>query len=169
VFVAVRGGESDVAKVLDFGLVKLTRDPGAPALTMDTMVSGTPLFMAPEQAMGERTLDARADLYALGAMMYSALTGRPPFEGDNAFAVMMAHASDPVTPPRAVRPDVPADLEEVVLCCLFKRPEDRYPSSEALGEALAACACAGEWGPHHAKSWWEAHLDPGTSSPDATG
>jgi serine/threonine-protein kinase len=125
VFVAVRGGESDVAKVLDFGLVKLTRDPGAPALTTDTMVSGTPLFMAPEQTTGERTLDARADLYALGAVMYYALTGRPPFEGNNAFVVMMAHAREPVTPPRAVRPDVPADLEEVVLCCLFKRPEDR--------------------------------------------
>jgi serine/threonine-protein kinase len=169
VFVAVRGGESDVAKVLDFGLVKLTRDPGAAALTADTIVSGTPLFMAPEQAMGERELDARADLYALGAMMYSALTGRPPFEAESPFAVMMAHARDPVTPPRAVRPDVPADLEEVVLCCLFKRPEDRYPSAEALSEALAACACAGEWGPHHAKAWWEAHRGPGTSTQDATG
>jgi serine/threonine-protein kinase len=169
VFVAVRGGEWDVAKVLDFGLVKLTGDSEVAALTADMMVSGTPLFMAPEQAAGESTLDARADVYALGAVMYSALTGRPPFEGKSAFAVMMSHARDPVTPPRAVRPDVPAELEEVVLCCLFKRPEDRYPSSEALGEALAACACAGEWGPHQAKSWWEAHLDPGTSSPDAIG
>jgi serine/threonine-protein kinase len=169
VFVAVRGGESDVAKVLDFGLVKLTGDPGAEALTTDMMVSGTPLFMAPEQATGDCTLDARADVYALGAVMYAALTGRPPFEGTSAFAVMMSHARDPVTPPRAVRPDVPADLEEVVLRCLFKRPEDRYPSSEALGEALAACACAGEWGPHRAEAWWEAHLALGTFSPDATG
>ena len=169
VFVAVRGGESDVAKVLDFGLVKLTGDPGAANLTTDMMVSGTPLFMAPEQAAGELTLDARADLYALGAVMYYALTGRPPFEGNNAFAVMMAHARDPLTPPRAVRPDVPADLEEVVLCCLFKRPEDRYPNSKALGEALAACACAGEWGPHEAEAWWKARLGPGTSFPDATG
>ena len=79
VFVAVRGGESDVAKVLDFGLVKLTRDPGAAALTGDMTVSGTPLYMAPEQAVGDRSLDARADIYALGAMMYFALTGRPPF------------------------------------------------------------------------------------------
>jgi serine/threonine-protein kinase len=168
VFVAVRGGESDVAKILDFGLVKLTGDTGAATLTTDMMVSGTPLFMAPEQAAGESTLDARADLYALGAVMYYALTGRPPFEGNNAFAVMMAHARDPVTPPRAVRPDVPADLEQVVLRCLFKRSEDRYPSSKALGEALAACACAGEWGPHRAEAWWEVQLGPGTSSPDAT-
>jgi serine/threonine-protein kinase len=168
VFVAVRGGEWDVAKTLDFGLVKLTGDAGAATLTTDMMVSGTPLFMAPEQAAGESTLDARADIYSLGAVIYYALTGRPPFEGNNAFAVMMAHARDPVTPPRAVRPEVPADLEQVVLCCLFKRSEDRYPSSKALGEALAACACAGEWGPHQAEAWWKARPGPGTSSPDAT-
>jgi serine/threonine-protein kinase len=169
VFVAVRGGESDVAKVLDYGLVKLTGDPGAVALTTDMMISGTALFMAPEQAMGERTVDARADLYALGAVMYYALTGRPPFEGVRPFAVMMAHARDPVTPPRAVRPDVPADLERVVLRCLAKRPDDRYPSSKALGEALGDCASAGEWGPNRAVAWWEVYLGPGTSSGDATG
>jgi serine/threonine-protein kinase len=101
--------------------------------------------------------------------MYSVLTGRPPFEGDNPFAVMIAHARDSVTPPRAVRPDVPADLEKVVLHCLAKRPEDRYQSSRALGDALAACACAGEWDPRRAEAWWEARLGPGTSSPDATG
>src|SRR5262249_13233174 len=95
VFVAVRGGESDVAKVLDFGLVKLTKDPGAVALTADMTVSGTPLFMAPEQVIADHSLDARADIYALGAMMYYALTARPPFAGDSDFAVMMAHARDP--------------------------------------------------------------------------
>jgi serine/threonine-protein kinase len=169
VFVAVRGGESDVAKVLDFGLVKLTGDPGAEALTTDMMVSGTPLFMAPEQATGDGALDARADLYALGAVMYCALTGRPPFGGNSPFAVMMAHARDPVTPPRAVRPDVPADLERIVLRCLAKRPEDRYQSATALREALSACACAGEWGPHRAEVWWEVRSGRGTSSPGATG
>jgi serine/threonine-protein kinase len=170
VFVAVRGGEWDVAKVLDFGLVKLTGDAEAANLTTDTMVSGTPLFIAPEQATGEGTLDARADLYALGAVMYFALTGRPPFEGNRAFAVIMAHARDPVTPPRAVRPDVPVDLEHVVIRCLAKRPEDRYPSSAALGEALAACACASDWGPHRAEAWWKVHLGLESSSTgDETG
>ena len=86
VFVAVRGGESDVAKVLDFGLVKLTKDPAAAELTGDMTVSGTPMYMSPEQAVGDRSLDARADIYALGAMMYYAITGQPPFMGDNAFA-----------------------------------------------------------------------------------
>jgi serine/threonine-protein kinase len=154
VFVAVRGGESDVAKVLDFGLVKLTKDPGAAALTSDQTVSGTPLFMAPEQAVGERSLDARADIYALGAMMYYALTGRPPFQGESAFAVMMAHARDPVVPPSQVRPGVPDDLERVILRCLAKKPEERYPDVKALAQALSACASTAQWDSDHADRWW---------------
>jgi serine/threonine-protein kinase len=155
-FVAVRGGEADVAKVLDFGLVKLTKDPGAAALTGEMTVSGTPLYMAPEQAVGDRALDARADIYALGAMMYFALTGQPPFTGENALAILLAHGRDPVVPPSHVRPGVPADLEGVVLRCLAKKPADRYPSVKSLGEALAACAAAAEWGANRAEAWWTA-------------
>ena len=154
IFVAVRGGEADVAKVLDFGLVKLTKDPGAAALTSDLTVSGTPLFMAPEQAVGDRSLDARADIYALGAMMYYALTGQPPFQGQSAFAVMMAHSRDPVVPPSQVRPGVPADLESVILRCLAKKPEERYPDVKALSQALSACAATAEWDSDQADRWW---------------
>jgi hypothetical protein len=153
-FVAVRGGESDVAKVLDFGLVKVTQDPDAAALTSDMTISGTPLFMAPEQAVGDRSLDARADIYALGAMMYFALTARPPFTGESAFAVMMAHARDPVVPPSQVLPGTPDDLECVILRCLAKKPDDRYASVKALGEALDACASAATWGANRADAWW---------------
>ncbi len=163
VFVAVRGGESDVSKVLDFGLVKLTRDSSAVNLTSDLTVSGTPMFMAPEQTVGDRSLDARADIYALGAVMYHALTGQPPFVGENAFAVMMAHSRDPVVPPSQLNPNVPADLEQVVLRCLAKKPEDRYPSAKALGQALAECAAASEWGANRAEAWWAAEglfVDP---------
>ena len=153
-FVAVRGGESDVAKVLDYGLVKVTHDPGGAALTSDMTVSGTPAFMAPEQALGDRSLDARADIYALGVMMYYALVGRPPFTGESAFAVMMAHARDTAVPPSQIRPDVPQDLESVVQRCMAKKPEDRYPTTKAVGEALAACACASSWGANRADAWW---------------
>jgi hypothetical protein len=156
IFVAVRGGETDVAKVLDFGLVKLTKDPGSPELSSDMTVSGTPMFMAPEQASGDRSLDGRADIYALGAMMYAALTAQPPFTGESAFAVMMAHARDPVVPPSQVHPGVPADLEEVILRCLAKKPDDRYRSVKALGDALAACASANDWGANRADAWWAA-------------
>jgi serine/threonine-protein kinase len=158
VLVAVRGGESDVAKVLDFGLVKVTQDPDAVALSAEMTISGTPLYMAPEQAVADRSLDSRADIYALGAMMYFVLTGQPPFTGESAFAVMMAHARDPVVPPSRLRPGVPEDLEQVILRCLEKKPPDRFPSVKALGDALAACPSAAEWGPNRAEAWWAAEL-----------
>jgi len=154
VFIAVLGGESDVAKVLDFGLVKPTKEPGSATLTADMTVSGTPLYMAPEQAMAEPSLDARADIYALGAMLYHALTGKPPFVGESPFAVMMAQARDPVVPPSTLRPDVPRDIEAVVLRCLAKKRGERYPTVKALGEALAACESARDWGPNRADAWW---------------
>lgn len=153
---AVRGGEADVAKVLDFGLVKLTRDPGAAELSREMTVSGTPMYMSPEQATGDRSLDARADIYALGAMIYYALTGRPPFTGSNPFLIMVAQARDPVIPPSKVRAGVPGDLERVVLRCLAKNPRERYPTVKALGDALAECASASEWGPNRADAWWTA-------------
>jgi serine/threonine-protein kinase len=160
VFIAVRGGESDVAKVLDFGLVKLTLDPGAVELSSEMTVSGTPMYMAPEQAVADRSLDARADIYALGAMMYFALTGQPPFAGGSPFEVMMAHARDPVVPPSQVRPGLPEDLEQVVLRCLAKKPGDRFPTARALGDALAACRSAADWGPNRADAWWAAEKQP---------
>jgi serine/threonine-protein kinase len=155
VFVAVQGGECDVAKVLDFGLVKVTQEPGAAALTADKRISGTPLYMAPEQAAGSRTLDARADIYALGAVTYYALTGRPPFEGYSAFELMIMHARDPVTPPSQVHSGVPADVDAIVLRCLAKRPDDRFPSVKGLGEALRACQSASDWDAAKAETWWQ--------------
>lgn len=154
VFVAILGGETDVAKVLDFGLVKVTHDPEAATLTADMTVSGTPHYMAPEQAVADKSLDARADVYALGAMMYFALTGQPPFQGESAFAVMIAHSRDPVVPPSQVVTGVPQDLEAVVLRCLAKSPHDRYVNVRALVEALEHCAAAAEWGARRADAWW---------------
>ncbi len=89
-------------------------------------------------------------------MLYFALTGQPPFTGETAFAIMMAQARDPVVPPSQLRPDLPADLEQVVLRCLAKKPSDRFPNSKALGDALAECASAAEWGPNRAEAWWAA-------------
>jgi serine/threonine-protein kinase len=154
VFIAVLGGESDVAKVLDFGLVKPTKEPASTTLSADMMVSGTPLYMAPEQAMADRSLDARADIYALGTVMYFAMTGQPPFLGASPLAVMIAQARDPVVPPSVVRPGVPRDLEAVILRCLAKKPGERFPTVKVLGEALAACESAGDWGPNRADAWW---------------
>ena len=160
IFVALRGGEADVAKILDFGLVKLTADPEAPDLTTDRSVSGTPAFMAPEQATGDRSIDARADIYALGAIAYFALTGRPPFDGPTAMAVMIAQVRDPVVPPSQVREDLPEDLERVILRCLAKNPDERYPNVRALARDLASCSCVGDWDEDRAEAWWDARPEP---------
>ncbi|MGC8640295.1 MAG: serine/threonine protein kinase [Isosphaeraceae bacterium] len=152
--VAILGGKCDVAKVLDFGLVKLTATPGAPQLTADYTVSGTPQYMSPEQAVAAIELDRRSDIYSLGAILYFMLTGRPPFEGSSATELMIAHARDPVVPPSKHARDLPDDLEAVVMRCLSKKPADRYPDARSLAVALAACACAGDWNDDKADEWW---------------
>jgi serine/threonine-protein kinase len=154
-FVSERGGLCDYIKVLDFGLVKLTADPRAAQLTTDQVISGTPLYMPPEQAVGDRGLDGRTDLYALGAIAYHMLTGHPPFEDESPVAIMIAHASQEVTPPSQRNPDIPADLEQVVLRCLAKKPADRYDDVLALEQALANCAAATQWDAQQAALWWQ--------------
>jgi serine/threonine protein kinase len=154
VFVAVRGGEADVAKVLDFGLVKLTHDENAVELTGQASLTGTPLYMAPEQATDNRSLDSRADIYSLGCLMYCLLTGKPPFLGRTPVEVILAHANDTVVPPSQVRPDVPFDLEQIVMQCLSKSRDARYQTVIALSEALTACASATDWDAGKAKKWW---------------
>src|SRR3954447_5768571 len=133
VIVAASRGVEDQAKLLDFGLVLPPAGSRAPGLTRAGQVLGTPLFMAPEQATSDgRVVDGRSDLYALGAVAYYLLTGRPPFEGDDGLAVLIAHARDPVVPPSRVWADLPEALERVVLWCLAKDPAERFPDAEGL-------------------------------------
>jgi hypothetical protein len=155
IFVAQRGGLYDVAKLLDFGLVKPVAETSTARLTQEGAISGTPLYMSPEQARGGDDLDARSDIYSLGAVAYAMITGRPPFEGRNSLEVMIAHARDDVAPPSQFQADVPADLERVILRCLAKRPEDRFQDAESLEHALAECAAADQWTQSHAVRWWK--------------
>jgi serine/threonine-protein kinase len=143
-----------VVKVLDFGVVggvAALPDHGPAA---SGMVAGTPEYVSPEQAVADRSVDGRSDIYGLGAMLYFMVTGRPPFQRETPADVLRAHVSEPVTPPRQVRADIPADLEAVILRCLAKRPEDRYADARAVADALAACGCATEWNEDHAEAWW---------------
>jgi serine/threonine-protein kinase len=154
---AYRGGHYDVAKLLDFGLVKTLSEDQSVHLSQEGFVAGSPLYMAPEQIMHTAPADARTDIYGLGAVAYFMLTARPPFVGDNAMAVMIAHTRDPVTRPSQINPGIPSDLEEVVLRCLAKNPDERFPDTSHLAEALSACGDASNWSPRHAAAWWQSH------------
>ena len=126
IITCLRGGVPDIAKLLDFGLVSGTGPAGSDALvTSPGSVTGTPAYMSPEQAGGE-PVDARSDIYSLGAVAYYLVTGRPPFERETAMRVLMAHVHDPPPAPSQVRAEVPADLEQVILRCLAKDPAERY-------------------------------------------
>ncbi len=146
IFAAMRGGYYDVAKLLDFGLAKSVSDLDDVHLTQAGSITGSPLYMSPEQATGDFDSDARSDIYSLGAVAYYLLTGLPPFAGDQPLKVIIAHATREVVPPSQLRPEVPADLEAVVMRCLAKRPQERYQDAASLGAALAGCAAADQWG-----------------------
>jgi serine/threonine-protein kinase len=167
IFAAQRGGVYDVAKLLDFGLVKPMADAQDSGLTQEGTITGSPLYMSPEQATGDGTPDGRSDIYSMGAVMYLLLTGQPPFDSDKAIKVMIAHAHDPVVPPSERNPDIPHDLERVVLRCLAKSPDDRYPDAASLRQALLECEAAGQWSRERASRWWESFGCPKKKALDA--
>ena len=155
IFAAERGGVYDVAKLLDFGLVRQQAAvDGDPGVTQAGAFGGSPLYMCPEQLKAYDRLDARSDIYSLGAVAYYLLTGRPPFVGDTPWDIIAAHSRDPIEPPAQVNPAVPADLELVVIRCLAKLPANRFQDTTSLDRALVACQCAGQWTDERAAAWW---------------
>jgi len=120
-------------KVADFGLARVLSENLD--LTQDGMTLGTPLYMSPEQGEG-RTVDARSDLYSLGATVYHLLAGRPPYSAPSAVAVLMAHIKEPLVPLAAVRPDLPAGLCEIIDRLLAKDPALRFESPQTLLQAV---------------------------------
>jgi tetratricopeptide (TPR) repeat protein len=126
-------------KISDFGLTKRVSDlpPGAAALTQSGAIVGTPNYMAPEQASGRnREVGPPADTYALGAILYEMLTGRPPFQGQSPMDTVMQVVSQEPVAPRRLQPRVPADLETICMKCLEKDPRRRYESAAALADDL---------------------------------
>ena len=121
-------------KLIDFGIARGDLHAG---MTATNMVIGTPEYMAPEQIKGG-AIDARTDIYALGAVLYHALTGRPPFRGETPIAVGLAHCTDPVVPPRQLRPDLPPVWDALIVRALEKTPAARFPDVEAVLTALRA-------------------------------
>ena len=153
IFAANRGGVFDVAKLLDFGLVKPIADLGSPGVTQEGMIAGSPLFLSPEQATADG-VDYRSDIYSLGATAYFLLTGHAPFEDEKPIKILMAHASGRPALPSSLQPDVPVDLERVIMRCLAKLPGERYDSVKSLRTALSECTAAGHWTRESAANWW---------------
>jgi serine/threonine-protein kinase len=167
VFACERGKVYDVAKLLDFGLVKgIGLDKEEVKLTQEGSFTGSPAFISPEQAAGQQQLDARSDIYNVGAVAYFLVTGELPFDRTSLLQMLHAHAYEPLVPSPAFQETVPADLQQVILRCLEKDPEQRYQDAATLDKAFAACASAGQWTPERAEDWWRQH-GKGTQRPSS--
>jgi serine/threonine-protein kinase len=127
-------GERDAVKIIDFGLAKARAEDG---LTMTGALLGTPLYMAPEQIRG-KSVDARADVYALGALAFHLVTGRPPLTGDNAIAIGFAHLSEVPVRAKTLRPDLPDAWDAAIASALEKAPHDRLASASAFRDQIGA-------------------------------
>jgi eukaryotic-like serine/threonine-protein kinase len=140
-FLTTKDGEPDFVKVLDFGIAKFSLEDKV--VTRAGLTMGTPEYMAPEQIRAQK-LDGRTDVYALGVILYEALTDHRPFEDADYVKILKMHCGEPVMPPSQRRGDpLPPALEAVVMRCLEKNPEHRYASMDELREALLACRPGG--------------------------
>jgi len=166
-----QGGQMDVAKVLDFGLVKEIRGE-SPALTRDNAITGTPLYMSPEALTGTDPVDARSDLYALGAVAYYLLVGEHVFRGESLIEVCSKHLLEsPASPSARLGQPLPAPLERLVLDCLEKKAERRPQSARELLERLGSVP-ADRWDSHRAEAWWREHgseVKKAASAPSGSG
>ncbi len=166
----------DFVKVLDFGVARVKGDTGTPG-TATGQAIGTAQYMAPEQARGQKDQDARVDLWAVGVLLYEMLTGARPFDGES-YGETLAHVLfDPFLPPRARRPELPEDIERLILTALQRDRQLRYPDARTMRDALMALGDApppsvtGSQPPEERTTEqrlteWEHPTDPG-DGPDA--
>ncbi|MBX3411237.1 MAG: serine/threonine protein kinase [Pirellulales bacterium] len=153
-----RGGQFDVAKVLDFGLVKAAGSQNNSGVTLAGAILGTANYVSPEAVTDPDLVDSRSDVYAVGAVGYFLLTGTTVFQGDNSMGILVAHVNKPAEPPskRLGRP-VSTELERIILACLEKSPAKRPQSAAELLDELADCAVDSIWTVEDAAAWWEAN------------
>ena len=153
-----RGGEPDVIKVLDFGLVKAMDEQRQAGLTQQASLTGTPLYMSPEAIQMPNSVDARSDIYAVGAVGYFLLTGQPVFEAENLVDLCQKHvATPPVPPSERTRVPIPTELENAILACLDKSRAKRPQTARDLALLIARCIEATQWSIEDADAWWGRH------------
>ena len=164
-----RGGESDVVKVLDFGLVKALDEEKQAGATAANSLTGTPLYMAPEAIQSPHSVDARSDLYAVGAVGYFLLTGKPVFDATSIVELCRQHvATVPVAPSQRLGQPVSAELEHALLACLEKSRNKRPATARDLAQLLARCPAAGSWSLDEAEAWWGRHDRKQSGAPVTT-
>lgn len=156
IMLCTQGGEHDVVKLLDFGLVKEFEVEGDVNLTGANSIIGTPKYMAPESILDPNAADARSDLYALGAVAYYLLAGSDVFTGKSTLEVCTQHLHQQPQPLSMRGVTVPADLEALVLSCLSKDPNQRPQSAAELRRRIDACSVE-PWDSDKARAWWAAH------------
>jgi eukaryotic-like serine/threonine-protein kinase len=153
-----RGGVPDIAKVVDFGLVKDLDRAGD--LTGLNIIRGTPLYLSPESITDPSTVDGRSDLYGLGAVAFYLLTGTNVFDGATLIEVCSHHLHTPApSPSERLGQPIPRSLEMIVLSCLEKDRDQRPATARDLIGALQDCDDLGRWGEREAVEWWAAHRD----------
>jgi serine/threonine protein kinase len=169
-----RGAEPDIVKVLDFGLVKAIDEGKQASLTASGGLTGTPLYMSPEAIQTPQAVDARSDLYAVGAVGYFLLTGKPVFEAAGIVELCQQHITKlPDSPSQRLGKPISKELESALMACLEKTRAKRPQTARDLTLLLARCAAASAWSIEEADAWWGRHerdqerLSTGAGSPDS--
>jgi serine/threonine-protein kinase len=164
VLLCARGGDPDFVKVVDFGLVKSLDGPIDAAATAANQMVGTPLYMSPEAILTPDKVDARSDVYAVGAVGYFLLTGAAPFVGATTIEICGHHLhSLPLPPSERLGSPVPPRLERLILRCLDKSPDARPRGARSLAEELAGCTDVPPWSLERAAAWWRARQPDGAA------
>ncbi|HET9992210.1 MAG TPA: serine/threonine-protein kinase [Kofleriaceae bacterium] len=136
VMLTTRLGDPDFVKLLDFGLAKMFAGSPSAVKTAAGVLLGTPQYMSPEACESRVTLDHRTDIYALGVLLFQMITGVLPFDGETMGEVLVKQVTQLPPPPRQYNPNIPPSVEQILLRCLMKQPDARFPTMVALREAL---------------------------------
>ena len=162
IFLAERGNVYDIAKLLDFGLVRPAQFGSDTICCVSGELQGSPQFMCPEQSRGQKP-DCRGDIYSLALVGFYLLSGRVPFEDDNPVVLVVAHAT--IQPPSLedFGVEVPSDLSNIITKCLSKHAAERFQTPRELEDALDGCVCSHAWSWRDAEAWWQRHPKPAKS------